>query len=76
MQLPETGITRRLHKSTSTSNRRIDRFESRMGKSREKYIPYCPSHGVPTPMYFEGVLTDGGGANEFISVTSRGRSRN
>ena len=33
-------------------------------------------HGVPTPMYFEGVLTDGGGANEFISVTSRRRSRN
>ena len=33
-------------------------------------------HGVPTPMYFEGVLTDGGGANEFISATSRGRSRN
>ena len=35
-----------------------------------------PKHGVPTPMYFEGVLTDGGGANEFISATSRGRSRN
>ena len=39
----------------------------------------CPIsfyHGVPTPMYFEGVLTDGGGANEFISAASRGRSRN
>ena len=34
------------------------------------------NHGVPTPIYFEGVLTDGGGANEFISATSRGRSRN
>ena len=33
-------------------------------------------HGVPTPMYYKGVLTDGGGANEFISATSRGRSRN
>ena len=33
-------------------------------------------HGVPTTMYFEGVLTDGGGANEFISATSRGRGRN
>ena len=34
------------------------------------------SHGVPTPIYFEGVLTDGGGANEFISATYRGLSRN
>ena len=34
------------------------------------------SHGVPTPMYFKGVLTDGGGAIEFISATSRGRSKN
>ena len=34
------------------------------------------NHGVPTPMYFKGVLTDGGGANEFISATSRGRGRN
>ena len=33
-------------------------------------------HGVPTPMNFERVLTDGGGVNEFISATSRGRSRN
>ena len=33
-------------------------------------------HGVPTPMCYKGVLTDGGEANEFISATSRGRSRN
>ena len=33
-------------------------------------------HGVPTLMYYKGVLTDGGEANEFISATSRGRSRN
>ena len=33
------------------------------------------NHGVPTPMYFKGVPTDGGGANEFISATPRGRIR-
>ena len=33
-------------------------------------------HGVPSPMYFKEILTDGGEANKFISAISRGRSKN
>ena len=49
---------------------------------REKEWLYYPigllisNYDVPTPMYFKGVLTDGGGKNEFISATPGGRSNN
>ena len=41
-----------------------------------RYIMLHLPHGVPTPMYFRGVLTDGGGADKFTSATSRGDRKN